>query len=239
MLANLSHPFDRSGSLQRDVHLVGTSRLALLSFITKELPRWRDRTDRKKETSETILTSQLCAHLNGVARHSQGWDFLQFRVEEPDETNKARKIDLVPAPCGVTIWIEGRRHSEFDPILPIECKRLPTPNATDRDEREYVFSRYSTTGGIQRFKAGVHGGAHNLGAMIAYVQEETSATWNSRVATWINELVDAGQLGWTIGDLLMVETNLGDQRVVVLRSLHTREGSLPEIELRHLWVEMT
>jgi len=25
---------------------------------------------------------------------------------------------------------------DFDPIMPIECKRLPTPKAKDRDERE-------------------------------------------------------------------------------------------------------
>lgn len=120
MLADLQDTIPQSGYLSKEVHLLATSRYELLNFIAGELPRWRDRSDRKVETAETALTSQLCAHLNSAARHSTGWDFLQFRIEEPDEQNKGRKIDLVPAPCAATVWIEGRRHTDFDTILPIE-----------------------------------------------------------------------------------------------------------------------
>jgi len=45
---------------------------------------------------------------------------------------------LVAASCGAAVWIEGRCHIDFDPLLPIECKRLPTPRGKDSDEREYV-----------------------------------------------------------------------------------------------------
>jgi hypothetical protein len=166
MLANLSPISYQSGTLKKDVHLPGSSLRELLDFITDELPRWRDRPDRNPETSETILTSQLCAHLNSAARNSHGWDILQFRIEEPDEQQRGRKIDLVPAPCGAIVWIEGRGYTDFEFLLPIECKRLPTPRGQDRDEREYVFSQYTSTGGIQRFKAGHHGASHSLGAMI-------------------------------------------------------------------------
>src|ERR1035437_833816 len=102
MLANAAPRSDQSGALGADVHLPATSLYGLLDFITHELPRWRDRADRKRETSETSLTSQLCAHLNSATRRSGGWDFLQFRVEEPDEQSRGRKIDLVPAPCDAT-----------------------------------------------------------------------------------------------------------------------------------------
>src|SRR4051812_14494117 len=88
MLANLSSSLVTSGSLNKEVHLSAASRYELLDFIANELPRWRDRDDRPNATAETSLTSQLCAHLNSVARHSAGWDFLQFRVEEPDEQAK-------------------------------------------------------------------------------------------------------------------------------------------------------
>lgn len=99
MLANSSSSPVQAGSLSKDVHLAATSRFELLEFITNQLPLWRDRSDRKIETSETALTSQLCAHLNSAARRSCGWDFLQFRVEEPDSKVKGRKIDLISAPC--------------------------------------------------------------------------------------------------------------------------------------------
>ena len=238
MLANIPNASARSGSLDEDVHLPATSRYELLDFIADELPRWRDRSDRKRETSETSLTSQLCAHLNSAARRSTGWDFLQFRIEEPDEQTKGRKIDLVPAPCDTTVWIEGRRHADFDPLFPIECKRLPTPKDKDRDEREYVISRNASTGGIQRFKAGHHGAGHTFGAMIGYVQQETRMFWNTQVAGWINELVESGQNGWTAKDLLHHEHDDKTLQLAVLRSSHTRENGLPDIELRHIWVQM-
>lgn len=238
MLADSPDALTKSGSLGSDVHLPATSRSALLDFIREQLPGWRDRPDRKSELAETNLTSQLCAHLNSVARHSDGWDFLQFRVEEPDERRLNRKVDLVPAPCGSCVWIEGRRHTDFDPLLPIECKRLPTPADAKRDEREYVINRRGSTGGIQRFKAGHHGAAHTFGAMIAYVQQETAAFWDARVREWIQDLVDSGEPGWNTGDLLQFQDDDKVGRVAVLRSSHTRDNGLPMIELRHLWVQM-
>ncbi len=238
MLANLPPGSSHSGSLGKDVHLPATFMFELLDFIKDELPRWRDRPDRKIETSETVLTSQLCAHLNSAARRAAGWDILQFRTEEPDEQARGRRVDLIPAPCDATVWVEGRSYIDFDPLLPIECKRMPTPKDSQRDEREYVINKHASTGGIQRFKAGHHGGSHKLGAMIGYLQQETREFWNTRVAEWINELVATGQNGWTENDLLHLESDDTTLQLAVLRSSHVREKDLPEIELRHLWIQM-
>jgi hypothetical protein len=121
--------------------------------------------------------------------------------------------------------------------LPIECKRLPTPKGKDRDEREYVISGHRTTGGIQRFKAGYHGAAHLLGAMIGYVQEDTTMLWHKRVTGWIEDLVKAGESGWTVKDHLQIEHDDRTLRLTVFRSSHDREIGSP-ITLRHLWLEM-
>jgi hypothetical protein len=238
MLANIQHASARSGSLSKEVHLPATSLYEMLGFINGELPRWRDRSDRKRETSETPLTSQLCAHLNSAARRSTGWDFLQFRTEEPDDKTRGRKLDLVAAPCDTTVWIEGRRHVDFDTLLPIECKRLPTPKDKDRDEREYVISRHGSTGGIQRFKAGHHGASHRLGAMIAYVQQETRIFWNTQITEWIKDLAATGHTGWTAKDLLELVNDDNALQLATFRSSHTRENGLPDVELRHLWISM-
>lgn len=238
MLADISPHSLQSGMLATDLHLPGSSLLRLLDFIGDELPRWRDRGDRRAESSETILTSQLCAHLNSAARHAPGWDILQFRAEESDETNKGRKIDLVPAPCGVTIWIDGRRYSDFEALLPIECKRLPTPTGSKRDEREYVTSSLSSTGGIHRFKNALHGSSYSIAAMIAYVQEDTNAVWFERVCAWITALAAAGDQGWADADQLHLKSADSDKRTSILTSRHTRAKGLSEIELRHFWLEM-
>ena len=175
----------RVGALNSEVHKSATFFRELLDFIADDLPRWRDRGDRTAATSETVLTSQLCAHLNSTARLSTGWDILQFRTEEPDEQVKGRRIDLVAAPAGTVLCVEGRSYTDFTALLPVECKRLPTPSQADRDEREYVFSTYGSRGGIQRFKAGSHGAAHAIGAMIGFVQSGTVELWKTTVAAWI------------------------------------------------------
>lgn len=238
MLADFSDRHVQVGLFGQDVHLPSASLGELIEFIAGELPHWRDHSDRSKQTSETTLTSQLCGHLNTAARHSAGWDILQFRVEEPDEQQKGRKIDLIASPCGPTIWIDGRRCTQFDTLLPIECKRLPTPKGKDRDEREYLINRKATTGGIQRFKAGNHGAAHALAAMIGYVQMETPQVWHGRLNAWIADLDAAKHPGWSLRDLICSESTIGAPGLFMYRSQHARAGGLPEIDLRHLWIEM-
>ena len=53
---------------------------------------------------------------------------------------------------------------------------------------KYLFSKFGSTGGIQRFKAGHHGSGHRLGAMIGCIAQETGDHLLSRVAGWIDEL---------------------------------------------------
>lgn len=192
MLADQQDAQIQSGELDREIHLEQSWIPTLLDFIAAELPKWRDDPVRRKETAETKLTSALSAHMNSAARKSNGWDFLQFRVEEPDESVEGRKFDLAPAPCAATIWIDGRKLSQYDALIPIECKRLPIPKDRSRDEREYLFSSHSSTGGVQRFKTGQHGAAHSIGAMIGYIQENDIQFWDGKLKDWLNGLIIEG-----------------------------------------------
>lgn len=238
MLANDEIESAPSGTFGKTIQLPAASRLALCDFIAEQLPRWRDRIDRSPESSETGLTSQLCAHLNSIARRSDGWDIFQFRTETPDESHKGRKIDLVPSPSACTIWIDGRKYVDFDSVMPIECKRLPTPQESNRDEWEYVIHRNGSTGGIQRFKEGQHGSIHGLGAMIAYIQKESGALWFERINGWIRELMKQKRTGWSDRDVLELHAVNAANRVTVVKSSHSRSNDLQPIELRHLWLEM-
>lgn len=237
MLANSTTFKPSVGALSQTIQKPNTFWHELINLIAQELPRWRDRPDRREETAETPLTSQVCAHLNSVCRRREGWDILQFRVEEADEAHRGRKIDLVAAPAGCSIVIEGRSYVDFDSLMPIECKRLPTPKEGERDEREYVVSDKTSTGGIQRFKAGHHGAQHSFGAMIGYIQDGTPAQWSARIAAWINAL--AGRDDWTKEDNLNMVGTDARQGVTTLSSKHRRANSLPEIELRHVWIKMS
>ena len=238
MLADAGATRIHSGSLAEGIHLTATSLISLLDYIASELPIWRDRPERKAETAETALTSQLCAHLISRARHSS-WDFLQFRVEEKDSVAKARKIDLIAAPSGCVVWVEGRKHVDFDTLLPIECKLLPTPHGTGRDKREYLYNRYKSTGGVARFKAGHHGAAHNIGGMVAFVQSGSLTNWQTKIERWIAAMSRARLLDWTIEDQIVLRRHEPSERLAVLSSRHVRAGKLDPINLQHLWIEMS
>ncbi len=237
MLAD-SPTIAQAGRLAPEVHLPGTARNELLGFIADELPRWRDYPERTPETAETALTGQLCDHLNSAARLSDAWSRIQFRTEVRDEVQHGRTIDLTPKPCGAVLIIEGRRHTQFDTLLPIECKRLPTPKGHDRDEREYVATATGATGGIQRFKFGHHGAAHNDAAMIAYVQEQTFSHWHAQVNGWIQDLTSHADSTWRATDSLELQKFDPTTKTCVLHSRHHRGNGLEEIAIRHLWVAM-
>ena len=237
MLAETSTSVQAS-HLDPTVHLQGTARYELLDFIAGELPYWRDHPDRKPAESETALTSGLCEHLNSAAHRSVGWSRIQFRTEVRDEIWHGRAIDLAPKPCAATIFIDGRRHTQFDALLPIECKRLPTPKGKDRDEREYVITNHGTTGGIQRFKFGYHGADHKVAAMLGYIQNCSFSDCLAAVNGWIRNLSAEEGSAWTIGDCLQIVTEKPSVGLSTFKSNHNRGCALSEIELRHLWINM-
>jgi hypothetical protein len=238
VLADDSVDLVQAGTLGSGVHLPGEWLSSLVDFIGSVLPGWRDDPARPPQTSETGLTAQLCARLTSASRHMPGWDFLQFRREEPDESDRRRTIDLAVAPSGSVIWIEGRQYTEYQTLLPIECKRLPTPSGTARDEREYLYSSFSTTGGVQRFKAGHHAASHIRAAMIGYVQDRDIPTWIARLDQWIEGLADDGIGDWSLTDKLGVIEHDSASRIASLRSEHARPNGLVGIRIDHLWIEM-
>lgn len=228
----------QTGSLDSGIHLPDEWLSSLVGFIGSVIPGWRDDPARTAQTGETGLTAQLCSRLTSASRHAPGWDFLQFRREEPDETDGRRSIDLVVAPSGSVIWIEGRQYTEYQTLLPIECKRLPTPTGADRDEREYLYSRFSTTGGVQRFKAGHHAANHVRAAMIGYVQARDIPAWAVQIDEWIDGLGGGAVEGWSIADKFAIVEHDTAARMASLRSDHARRNGLKSIRIDHIWVEM-
>lgn len=238
MLADEGRSAAHSGALSANLHLPAEWFSSLVRFISGVLPEWRDDPARPAATSEDNLSAQLCTRLNSVCRHTPGWDFLQFRREEPDEIAGNRAIDLVPGTTGETLWINGRAYNEYQSLLPIECKRLPTPTGPKRDAREYLFSAGSSTGGVQRFKTGKHGAAHSRAAMIAYVQAEDVLHWRDKIDTWIDGLVAESVSGWSVSDKFILSSHDASSRTALLSSTHERTSDLPPVLIDHVWIEM-
>lgn len=229
----------RSGNFDETIHLPAASKTGIVEFIGKEIPRWRDFLNRPSESSETKLTEHLCNFLNSAAYCSDEWNHIQFQTETADETAGNRKIDLTVKPLACEIIIGNKRHTIFQALFPVECKRLPTPKGKDRDEREYVVTAKGATGGIQRFKLGHHGAEHDFAAMIGYVQQETFEYWLKKVNGWILKLsIDPGK-PWNKTDIVKKLSIDSISRCYLMSSVHERSGTLNSITIRHLWIDLS
>ena len=207
-----------------------------IEFVDEQLAKWRDDPDRADETSEEVLNGQLCKFLTVAAR--KHFPMIYFHHEERQLGR--RRVDLSALASESTI-IGLTYHSIYDPFLVFEGKRLPAPSA-DR-EREYVSGSEKKTGGIQRYKLGLHGGALPRGVIVGYVQSGTCEQWHTQINAWIDELIAypaASTETWTLHDQLHGLVIHNARRTARVSSNHTRVGSdiSGTIQLDHLWVEM-
>lgn len=236
MLANVQ-PTVSMGKLTPTTHKPNTWLDTVIDFILGQLPLWRDEHGRPPEVGETALTAQLCTFLNSACVFGSGFDILQFKQEEPDlGKDKRRRIDLAVHPKGTVISINGRVHNHYKTLVPIECKRLPKPAKADK--REYLHRFTNTTGGVQRFKHGLHGEKNELAVMIGYVQEETIPIWQKRIQRWTRGLVKSKVALWSVADTLSLNSHDVATKTAALTSVNTRSNSLRPIRLRHLWIDM-
>lgn len=206
-----------------------------LEFIRKHLPEWRDDPDRPEEDSEEKLNGLFCDYLSYRVRHE--WPMVVFRHEEY-QTGR-RRIDM-SVKTEQPIIAATREFTKYDPFLVIEGKRLPAPGS-DR-EREYVTGFDGTSGGLQRFKLGLHGASLEIAAMIAYVQDNDPDAWLVRINGWISDLdgSDCSQgCHWSIAEQIGDYRLVKRARIASAKSMHPRiSASTAEINVYHFWVSM-
>lgn len=207
-----------------------------LNFVYKQLSIWRDDSDRPREHSENRLNLSLCKFLDSTAR--EVLPMVRFDHEEYQEGH--RSVDLSASPSEAML-IGAKGYTIYEPFLVIEGKRLPAP-AKGR-EKEYVTGLSETSGGIQRFKMGVHGGKQDVAVMIGYVQENDVNTFRKAVDKWVGELADGtinDGCSWDKSEILKDFKKDVPRRTSRSRSVHSRTGncSTDQIVLHHLWVEM-
>ncbi len=206
-----------------------------LDFVRKQLAGWRDDPERPEEEAEEKLNSNLCDHLNFRARHS--YPMAVFHHEE-FQTGR-RRIDL-SVKTEHAIVAGTRKFTKYDPYLVIEGKRLPAP--TKDREMEYVTGREEVSGGLQRFKLGLHGATLEIAAMVGYVQDDDPNAWLVRINGWITALngTDCSKgCHWSscehIGDYRLTKR----ARIASGTSSHPRTSAAsPEIKVRHFWICM-
>lgn len=216
---------------------VDTLALKTINFVQEQLPSWRDDPSRPDEQSENKLNLHLCKFLNTNARN----DFPMVQFEHEEYQSDRRSVDISASPVTKTT-IEATLYTIYDPVTVFECKRLPAPSSTR--EKEYVTGGMKNkTGGIQRFKLGLHGADHNIAAMIGYIQERSACEWYSEINKWIVEL-SSGTIEdvcvWNISEMLEKLEVASSKGIANCRSTHNRSGSAQSnrILICHLWITM-
>jgi hypothetical protein len=210
--------------------------LSIISFMCEQLPLWRDDPNRVDEPSERKLNSQLSKFLDCQAR--EYFPMFRFDHEEPQQGNRSIDISVSPE---TKMVIEARTYTIYDPVLVIECKRLPAPSSERKKEYVTGQSPNKITGGIQRFKLGLHGAKHDLAAMVGYIQDQIDEGWIDTINKWIKELV-AKPIGdgcvWSNDEILhLCEYNILTG-VGKCKSKHWRSTNNRKIEIYHLWISM-
>jgi len=225
------------GQITSGIDAQDTLALKTINFVFQQLPKWRDDSNRPVERSENKLNLQLCKFLETRARN----DFPMVRFDHEEYQTGRRSVDLSASPVGTTL-IGARLYTIYNPILVLECKRLPAPSQ-DR-EREYVTGgKASKSGGIQRFKLGLHGADLDIMAMIGYVQERSFRHWHEKINDWILELASDAILDlcvWSADEQLESIKECVSKGLASYRSVHNRTGlkSNKEIQIHHLWIAM-
>jgi len=210
-----------------------------IEFVFKMLPLWRNSFVGKYPESEARLNSHLSKFLEAQARDK--FQMVLFHHEEPQSGHATVDLSITK--------IEARNYSINEPFLVIECKRLPAPPPKKR-EREYVTGE-NKSGGIQRFKLGVHGSTMSLVVMIGYIQSGTWNKWYKHINGWIDELargiINDGckwenneQMDWIDFKDYSHYKSIFD-RAYSLKSTHTRiqKGKTDTITIYHLWIDLS
>ncbi len=213
---------------------------AIVGLIEQELLVWRDRPLRPPFQDEPKLNQSLCLHLDDAARH-RGLDSIRF-VQEGIQAG-SRRTDIGVMVPG-TITVEGRDYEDFVQLLPIECKRLPTPPDKRRSDCEYVHGLTGhRTGAIERFKHGLHGPNNENALIIAYVQEEAFPHWLTLINKRLLELSDgsADDGLWSPPEVLSTDRVPAQHNLCRLHSRHRRlcpPGSSNWVSVGHFWLFM-
>lgn len=211
--------------------------LKTISFVHQQLPRWRDDPNRPDEQSEDKLNSQLCKFLDSCARNN----FPMVRFDHEDYQSGRRRVDLSASPIE-SMLIGAKLYTIYDSILVIECKRFPAPPPKNR-EKEYVTGGADKSGGIQRFKLGLHGAKLNSVVMIAYIQKYSLRYWCRKINEWISELATGtieDPCVWNESELLEMIDECVPKGISSCKSVHIRTGSTisNNIQIHHFGITM-
>lgn len=206
--------------------------LHVINFVYDNLANWRDYPPGVTDEAENDLTGKLSDYLTAEA---QGDELFFFRLEERQKGRSQIDMAAKPAKGLFALLYQPDR---YHPITVFEAKRLPAPRK-DR-LKEYLTGGAKMAGGVQRFKAGVHGAKHDVVAMIGFIQQYDALHHLETLNNWIAEFADSpvDKLTWDISERLKDFMYDAVSKTARSVSIHPRDVG-KQICLHHLWVELS
>ncbi len=230
-----NQPFIGSGALNitADIELPA-SISAVINFIELQFAAFILNLTGNYNTSEKALTDKLCKFLN---RNAVGYPFFfQHENVESYSSGLSPQVDIGTVSYSTQLNIGDKSYGEFDSFFSIEAKRLPTPGAGR--EKEYIIGTNKSSGGIERFKKGIHGKGLRYAALVAYIQKEDFEYWLLTINGWIDELITSEGEFWKLEDKLKRELNTNS--LARYKSTNYRIIGMQNdyINLVHFWLKM-
>ena len=238
------HPKSRTGAIGRLSYQPAPDEGPIpktLDFVRAQLSAWRDDPQRPAGSSEKLLNSSLCDFLDSRAR--SGCPMVRFKHEAPQTAS--RTVDIGVHGTEKTTLIGACVYTIYQAFMVIEAKRLPAPSK-DR-EREYVTGTNKAsggpTGGVQRFKLGLHGASIQTAVIVGYVEKQPTRYWFATINQWITDLAPATSSDgcvWTHADMIEHLVCNDEQNTSAAMSTHERSDACltRSITIHHLWVVM-
>jgi hypothetical protein len=217
-----------------------TSIQGVLNCLNLNLPLFAKKQKGKIKMNEDGLTQRLCRFLN---RNIGSFPFLFEKEDmENDEKGNSPRVDIGIVSNTETIIVNDREFTEDETFFKIEAKRLgKLPKIR---EKEYVVGRedkegkYINSGGIERFKKGIHGKNLIHAAIIGYVQLHDFKHWHKSINSWITGLSKETPAFWSNKELLKNESAKSELATYTSHHLREKESIKDEIKLNHFWVDL-
>lgn len=203
-----------------------------IGFIWDSLLPWRDDPEREYVEAEEELNAQFQNFIQVRA----GALFPMVHFQHEQRQAERRRVDIAAKPTKATT-INGITFTKYQPFLVIEGKRLPAPSK-DR-EQEYVTGGTKRSGGIQRFKLGLHGKEHTTAIILGYVQKQNARHWHSQVNDWIGDLAKSEPQQWAAEEILtaFATSDKGSRARAVSDHARSKAQPIAHIRLFHFWIQ--
>lgn len=207
----------------------------VVDYVYEKIALWRDNEENATTATENVLSEHLCDFLDNSAR----LDEVPVRFSHQTGQGQKHHVDFSAKPIS-TCMIAFGYASIHDTVLVFEAKRLPAPDK--KREFEYLSGcsiKKAPSGGVQRFKLGLHGYRNNMAVLVGYIQQQNAAFFFSCINKWLNDFANKSpdSLSWTKSEQLQHLEYDTSRKKARSTSQHPRTQG-DNIVLHHLWIEM-